>query len=154
MFKPIDGYEKYSISEDGLVMNEIGNILKEQIKDGYYTVCLYGNGNKKWKRIHRLIAETFIPNPNNYPLVDHINNIRIDNRIENLRWINSSGNNRNREARGKYLKGVGRRKNGKSYQSHIRIDKNRVYLGSFTTEEQAHQAYLTKYNEIMEQYKC
>ena len=45
---------------------------------------------------HRLIAEQFIPNPDNLPFIDHINRIRTDNRIENLRWISRSENNKNR----------------------------------------------------------
>jgi len=45
---------------------------------------------------HRLIAEQFIPNPDNLPFIDHINRIRTDNHIENLRWISRSENNKNR----------------------------------------------------------
>lgn len=59
-------------------------LLKYQIdKDGYFRVNIRG----KCYFLHRLIAEAFIENPNNNPVVDHINHNRQDNRIENLRWV-------------------------------------------------------------------
>ena len=45
---------------------------------------------------HRIIAQQFIPNPNNLPFIDHVDNNRANNRIENLRWVNRSENNKNR----------------------------------------------------------
>lgn len=62
-----------------------------------------GNGYKriKWKgkeySVHRLVAELFIPNPNNYLEVDHINRNKYDNRVENLRWANRSMQQYNRD---------------------------------------------------------
>ena len=61
---------------------------------GYY--CIHLNGVTYVK--HRLIAKQFVPNPNNYPCVDHINHNRIDNHISNLRWVSSSDNNKNRSS--------------------------------------------------------
>ena len=76
-----------------------GKILKESIKDtGYYQVYLNGVSYLK----HRLIANQFIPNPNNYPCIDHINHQRKDNHISNLRWVSLSNNNKNRS----FYKGV------------------------------------------------
>ena len=148
MFKEIEGYENYSINEDGLVMNSRGNILKPQVNHkGYLKIGLSKDKKVVLKSIHRLVAEAFIPNHNNYPQVDHIDNNKTNNNVKNLRWINQSGNSRNRNINGKYLKGVSKR--GNRFQARIRIDKN-IHLGTFDTEEQAHQAYLTKYNELME----
>ena len=60
--------------------------------NGYVLVNLNGKSYRK----HRLVAEQFIPNPNNYKEVDHRNHIRHDNRIENLQWTNRTGNLRNK----------------------------------------------------------
>ena len=152
MFKEINGFENYSISDDGLVMNSKGEFLKPTTDNyGYKQLTLCKYGVKVNKRINRLVAEAFIPNPNNYPEVDHINQKRDDDRIENLRWISSSGNGRNTTCKSKYLKGV--RQHGNRFQAQIRINKIKTHLGMFSTEEAAHQAYLTKYNEIMKQFE-
>ena len=55
-------------------------------RTGYLSVCLSKNGTVKRCLVHRLVAEAFIPNPHNHPTVDHINRIRTDNCVENLRW--------------------------------------------------------------------
>jgi hypothetical protein len=60
--------------------------------NGYYTVCLRKNNKTYRKGIHRLVAETFIPNPENKPQVNHKNGIRNDNRVENLEWVTRSEN--------------------------------------------------------------
>jgi hypothetical protein len=66
--------------------------LQEYLSNGYPSVNLRGKTYNK----HRIIGLQFIPNPDNLPQVDHINRIRNDNRIENLRWISLSGNNSNK----------------------------------------------------------
>ena len=60
-------------------------------KDGYVMINL----NRKKYRKHRIIAQQFIPNPNNLPCIDHRNRIKTDNRIQNLRWVSISNNSKN-----------------------------------------------------------
>lgn len=82
------GKNNYFITRDGKVKNINSNrYLKPFNTCGYLSVKLT-NGKKICKNylVHRLIALAFIPNPNNYPTVDHINNNKRDNNINNLRW--------------------------------------------------------------------
>ncbi|GEQ22747.1 hypothetical protein CBU02nite_32530 [Clostridium butyricum] len=61
---------------------------------GYLAVVLYCNGVRKSKFIHRLVAETFIPNINNYPIINHKDEFNVfDNSVENLEWCDYSYNN-------------------------------------------------------------
>lgn len=63
--------------------------------DGYIVTTLSKNGTQKVHKVHRLVAEAFIPNPDNKPCIDHINTIRDDNRICNLRWVTYQENSDN-----------------------------------------------------------
>lgn len=99
IWKDIEGYEgKYEISNTGRVKSYYGPrgdyriaYLKPRIgKQGYYFVNLTKNKKIKSKKIHRLIAEAFIPNPFNKAEVNHINGIKTDNNIDNLEWTTSA----------------------------------------------------------------
>lgn len=69
--------------------------MRKRDKDGYVIVQLQVGNQRKWSRVHRLVAEAFIPNPENKPAVDHINTIKSDNRVENLRWVTTKENANN-----------------------------------------------------------
>lgn len=95
-FVKIKGFENYSINEKGIVKNNITNREKSAYinkKSGYLFVDLWADNTCTKKTIHRLVAEAFIPNPENKPTVDHINGIRTDNSVENLRWATYSEQN-------------------------------------------------------------
>ena len=99
-FVDIIGYEGlYKVNRLGEILGVKRNkILKNCLdkKTGYYKIVIWKNANAKCFKIHRLIAIHFIPNPNNLKFIDHINRVRTDNRIENLRWVSRQENNINK----------------------------------------------------------
>ena len=97
LWKPVVGYEGlYDVSAFGKVKSlKFGKekeLKQTNNTDGYLYVSLYKDGVRKLFKVHRLVAEAFIPNPDNKPCIDHINTIRDDNRAENLRWCTQKEN--------------------------------------------------------------
>lgn len=102
----IKGYEGlYQVSNQGRVKSldynntgEVKTLKLNKTGNGYLQVNLKG----KILLVHRLVAESFIPNPDNKPCVDHINTIRDDNRVENLRWVTPKENMNNELTKDKF----------------------------------------------------
>lgn len=104
-WKAVKGYEGYyEVSDcgnvrgvDRMVKTSIlhsdhrlraGKTLKKNLKkNGYYTVDLCKEGEVKSKSVHRLVAEAFIPNPDNLAVVNHKNGVKTDNSVGNLEWV-------------------------------------------------------------------
>lgn len=91
--KTVQISKKYILRDDGKVFNIITGeeFIPSKVR-GYTRICL---SHGKTEYIHRLVAKNFIPNPDNLPYVDHINRIRDDNRVENLRWVTALENSNN-----------------------------------------------------------
>ena len=101
----IPGYEgKYFITKSGVVHNAKGKVIRPWLHQGrrsqYMRVTLYGGKTRRrWNaRVHRLVALTYLPNPENKPEVDHLNGNSFDNRVCNLQWVTTEENAENRAA--------------------------------------------------------
>ena len=94
VFKDIENYEGlYKVTNQGRVYSLISKkFLKPQSDKGYLRVHLYKNNKQKNYKVHRLVANAFIPNPMNLPEVNHINEVKSDNRVSNLEWCSASYN--------------------------------------------------------------
>lgn len=99
MYKKIKSLKfKYEVDENSNIRNaKSKKLLKQRLnKNGYYYIGFNDKerGHCVPKEVHRLVAEAFIPNPNNYPVVNHINGNHQDNRVENLEWCTYSQNSK------------------------------------------------------------
>lgn len=117
-WKPIKDYPHLLVSRAGNVWTttynrELGQYLTNR---GYLTVKLCKDKTIRSIGVHRLVAEAFIPNPDNLPTVDHIDGNKLNNRVENLQWLSLSDNCR---------KAVPRR--SKAFKSIICVETGKVY---------------------------
>ena len=102
--KDVIGYEGlYGITSCGKVWSYINNqFLTPYDNHGYKMVRLYKDGEEKGKYIHRLVGEAYIPNPQNLPEIDHINENKEDNSVKNLQWLTKEDNIRKSKSKKVY----------------------------------------------------
>lgn len=94
-WKPVVGYEgRYSVSDTGRIYSHISQreLTPSLGNNGYYGVEITDGEKGKRKSIHRLVAEAFIPNPNNFPFVNHKDEVKTNNLVENLEWCTAKYN--------------------------------------------------------------
>jgi hypothetical protein len=145
VWKDIIGFPTYQVSNLGNVKSLRRNIILKprpvKKKYGYicYDVNLYGAGPAHQK-IHRLVAQAFIPNPDNKIEIDHIDRDPSNNRVDNLRWATRSENVLNTKVRSDNTsgsKGVYWNKSRERFQVKVFKDNKEIYIGAYKTLEEA-----------------
>lgn len=141
-WRDVVGYEgSYMVSNLGRVkslkrLDSKGRIIHEKIikqntnvGHGYCVANLYHQENgkpiKKQYTVHRLIAKAFIPNPENKPCIDHINTVRTDNRVENLKWVTYEEN---------CVNPITKERTIKSFKEKAKDPKHREWLRKISVE--------------------
>jgi hypothetical protein len=164
VWKDIKGYEGlYLVSSLGRIKSlprrnvKTENILKSYLNGGKrMEVRLSKKGKKVTFFVHRLVADTFLKNPNRFNMLDHINGNVKDNNVKNLRWCTPSQNQMNMRTRKTKMysqyKGVHFRKQNNKYIASIKYDRKSYYLGSFGTEREAAEAYNKKAFELFKEF--
>lgn len=175
IWRPIIGYEElYEVSNFGRVRsldkrvrmisrsgNESFRIVKGKVltpqvrKDGYVMIVLYRDTKPEGKLIHHLVYEAFVDLYIKGLVVDHIDKDRANNRLDNIQQITQRKNvirSVNKDRKTSKYTGVRKRFNQgydrPIYQANISINGTPTYLGSFATEEAAHNAYLKELKRI------
>ena len=117
--------------------------MKPDTVKGYLRLDLWKDGKVHRRLIHRLLALQFIDNPDNLEMVDHIDRNKLNNSLQNLRWVTISQNNRNRNQKGYCFD-----KRSNKYKAQYRLNKKYYYIGYFDTEEKARDAYLNAIKDL------
>lgn len=167
-FKDILGYEGlYAISKSGQVYSYPKSVYDDYRKsfrnyDGlilkttkyiYEMVGLHKNGKFKTATVHRLVALTWLPNPENKQQVNHKDHNKLNNSIENLEWCTRSENMRYqrvqiKKTKSSIYKGVWFYKRKNRYFANIGFNNKQIKLGSFKNEKDAAMAYNKKAIEL------
>lgn len=130
-FKAIQGFDSYLISNYGRVLNlKTGKILKPRtIGNGYKAVTLYNDKKATSMYVHRLVAEAFIPNIENKPQVNHMDEDKKNNHVSNLEWV-TPWENSNYQTRNKRI-------SQKKFKQVIVFDTDWNFIGEYNSILQA-----------------
>ena len=143
--KEIVGYEgKYAVDSEGIVYSlnyrrtgKTKALKASECGAGYLSVNLYMNGKKKKHAVHRLLAQAYLDDYSEELQVDHIDTVKTNNCLSNLRMVTQQQNGFNRNAKGYYA-----HKQSKKWLAQIRLNGKQHYLGLFENEQDARQCYL------------
>lgn len=157
-YKKVKDVDNYEVSNLGNVRNsKTQRILKYSVSGyGYLKINLNNKDKRISKYIHKLVAETFIDNPEMKQYVDHINNDKLNNDIKNLRWVTKKENAQNSKLSSKNtsgIKGVFFNKERQNWKAAIKIDGINIHLGYFKSIEDAKNARIKKANEVFGEFK-
>lgn len=123
-------------------------ILKNKSdKDGYLGVVLSKNGKTTTCKVHRLVAQHFIGNPENKNQINYINGDKKDNSTLNLEWVNNLKNTNHHHNNGGTKK-YGVHKSNNKWRARIKKDGKSICLGHYNHKEEAYQAFYNKYKEL------
>jgi len=83
----VPGHEEYKVTKNGVIFSKSGQPLSFHLtKKGYRRVRIYENGRKHWLMVHRAVAMAYIPNPNKYNCINHKDENKTNNCVDNLEW--------------------------------------------------------------------
>ena len=152
-WQPIKDFENYLVSNNGEVKSiKFGRLLFGTVKsNGYVQIHLRDCGKSKNAHLHRLVAEAFVPNPNDYPQINHVDGNKLNNNANNLEWTTQYLNAKHKIENGLSDRGIAKRTNTSgavgvtlhknSWIARIQFDGKRIHLGCYKTKDEAIEAY-------------
>jgi hypothetical protein len=150
LWKDIQGYHgDYQISNQGRVKSLLWSqtkILKPKVvKGGYFVIGIYKGGKQNYYSISRLVAQHFLPSWDENLQIDHINGVKTENHVDNLRMVTGKMNKRSfitkRRGCSSQYRGVSWNKLARKWKAYIHPDGRCKFLGRFVDEEEAARAY-------------